>query len=110
MREVVGDRLGRLDGGDGVLEQHVIGAALVEDQREAIEVLDPPLELAAVHHPDGDGELLAPHVVEEDVLDVGLRDFDSGPGISVRLQPLGEQSCTAAMRAANRRGRRTTVD
>src|SRR3954466_3055719 len=73
VREVVGNRLGGFDGGDRVLEDQVIDAALVEDQGEPIEILDPPLELAAVHHPDRDRQLLAPHVVEEYVLDVRLR-------------------------------------
>ena len=58
-----------------IICDHVIDAALIEHQREPIEVLDPSLELAAVHHPDRDGELFAAYVVEEDVLDVGLGRF-----------------------------------
>src|SRR5262245_33749992 len=73
VREVIGHRFRRLDAGDRMLEDHVIGAALVQHEREAVEVLDASLELAAVHHPDRDGELFAPHVVEEDVLNVRLR-------------------------------------
>ena len=37
---------------DGVLEHHVIDAAVLDDQREAIEVLDAAFELAAVHQVD----------------------------------------------------------
>src|SRR5262252_4439062 len=73
MGEVIGHRFRRLDAGDRVLEDHVVGARLIEHEREAIEVLDPAFELDAVHHPDRDDELLAAHVVEEDVLDVRLR-------------------------------------
>src|SRR5262245_5396979 len=72
VREIVRHRPRRLDRRDGVLEDHVIGAAVIEHQREAIEVLDAPLELRAVHHADGDRELLAPHIVEKHVLDVRL--------------------------------------
>src|SRR3954463_5745144 len=79
VREVVGNRSRRLDRGDGVLEDQVVDAALIENQREPIEILDPSFELAAVHHPDRDRQLLAPHVVEKDVLDVG-RGFRFGGG------------------------------
>src|SRR5437016_4097473 len=70
--EVVRHGLRRTNDGDRVLEDHVIDAPVIEDEREAVEVLDAPLELAAVHHAHGDGELLAANVVQEDVLNVGL--------------------------------------
>src|SRR5262245_38293145 len=76
VREVIGDGLWRPDGRDRVLEDHLILARLIEHEREAIEVLDAAFDLAAVHHPDQDGELLAADVVQEDVLNVG-----SGLGI-----------------------------
>src|SRR5262245_51221876 len=73
VREIVRHGPRRLDGRDGVLEDHVIGAALVEHEREAIEVLDAPLELGAVHHANRDRQLFAPYIIEEHVLDVWLR-------------------------------------
>src|SRR6185312_2632057 len=63
MGEIIGHRFRRLDRGDRVLEDHVVGSRLIEHQREAIEVLDPAFELGAVHHADGDHQLLAAHVV-----------------------------------------------
>src|SRR5439155_13568283 len=54
------------------LENHVIGPAVIEDERKPIEILDATLQLAAVHHPDRDDELLAAHVVEKHVLNVRL--------------------------------------
>src|SRR4029077_17663887 len=68
--EVVRDRLGRGDHGDRVLEDHVIGAGVVEHHRKAIEILDSALELRAVHHPEWKGVVFGAHVVQEDVLDV----------------------------------------
>src|SRR5260221_3287922 len=53
MGEVVRHRFRRPNRRDRVLEDHVIGARVVEDEREAIEVLDAALELAAVHHAYG---------------------------------------------------------
>src|SRR5260370_41405637 len=75
MREIVGHRPRRADGRNRVLEDHVIGAAVIDDHGKAIEVLDPALELGSVHHPNGDGELLATDVVEKDVLEVRLGGF-----------------------------------
>src|SRR5262249_17982639 len=62
-----------LDGGDRVLEDHLVRAVRIQHEREAIEILDAPLDLLAIHHPDGHGELLATHEIEKDVLDVRLR-------------------------------------
>src|SRR5438552_2356138 len=72
MGEIVRHRFRRPNRRDRMLEDHVVRARVVEDDREAIEVLDAALELAAVHHAYGDGELLATDVVQEHVLDVGL--------------------------------------
>src|SRR6185503_3108298 len=72
-RIVVPHRARGSDGGDRVLEDHVVGAVVLDDHREAIEVLDAALEVRPVHQPDVDGQLLAPRVVEEHILDVGLR-------------------------------------
>ena len=63
----------RADRRDRVLEDHVIGAGVLDDHGEAIEVLDAPLELGAVHQADVHRQLLAPRVVQEHVLDVRLR-------------------------------------
>jgi hypothetical protein len=71
-RTVVGNRLRGANGGDRVLEDHIVGAGVIEDDRKSIEILDPAFELGAIHHPDRHGELLAAHVVQEDVLNVRL--------------------------------------
>src|SRR5206468_7300985 len=89
MGKVIGDRLRRLDRRDRVLEDHVVGAAVIEHQREAIEVLDASLELDPVHHPDRDDELLAPDVVQKDILDVRLAGFGFGCGGHQRSISLG---------------------
>src|SRR5258706_3193621 len=78
--EVVGDRLGRLDGRDRVLEDHVVGARVIEHHGRPIEVLDAAFELRSVHHPHGDRELLAADVIEKHVLDVRLGDAGFGGG------------------------------
>src|SRR5262245_26839053 len=73
MREVVGDRSRSLDRRDRVLEDHVVRAALIEHEREPIEILDASVELGPVQHADRDVELLPTHVIEEDILNVRLR-------------------------------------
>jgi hypothetical protein len=55
-----------------MLEDHVIGSGVLDDHSEAIEILDAAFEVAAIHQPDLDRELLAAREVEEDVLDVRL--------------------------------------
>src|SRR5258706_4833482 len=75
VREVVGHRLRCANRGDGVLEDHVVRARVFEHEREPLEVLDAPFELAPVHHADGHGELLTADVIEKYVLDVGLAGF-----------------------------------
>jgi hypothetical protein len=55
-----------------VLEDQLVAAIELDDHREAIEVLDARLEVAAVEEVNRHRQALAPRVVEEDVLDVGL--------------------------------------
>jgi hypothetical protein len=50
----------------------VVRPVHVDDDREAIEVLDAHLERAAVEQVKRDGETLAASVVQEDVLDIRL--------------------------------------
>ena len=71
-REVVGDGSIRGDRGNGVLEDQLIRLVGFDDDGEAIEVLDSPLKLAAVEQRDRYREPVAPCVVEENVLDIGL--------------------------------------
>ena len=59
-----------------MLEQHVIRAGNFDDDREAIEVLDPTLERFAGHQLDSNGQPLSPREVEEDVLNVRLTGAD----------------------------------
>ena len=63
-RIVVADRPRRPDRCNRVLEDHVIGAALLDDHGKAIEVLDATLEIAAVHEADLDRQLLAARVIQ----------------------------------------------
>src|SRR5262245_27382724 len=56
-----------------MLEHHVIGAVVFDDDSEAVEVLDAALEVGPVHQPDVHGQLFTTRVVQEDVLNVGLR-------------------------------------
>ena len=56
-----------------MLEDHVIGAGVLDDHGEPIEVLDPPLEVGAVHQADVHRQLFAARVIQEDILDVRLR-------------------------------------
>src|SRR3954471_24160439 len=70
--EVVRDRPRRADRRDRVLEHELVGAVYLDDHREAVEVLDARLELLAVNQLDDDGDAIAPRVVQEHVLDVGL--------------------------------------
>ena len=75
-REVIGHAARRADRGDRVLENQMIHAAMLDDERKAIEVLDTRFELAAVEQVDGDGQFLAARVIEKDVLNIrrtGLR-------------------------------------
>src|SRR5688572_3328620 len=69
---VVAHRARRADRRDGVLEHHVVGAAMLDDDGEAVEILDAPLELRAVHQPHEHREFFAARVIEKDVLNVGL--------------------------------------
>src|SRR5688572_18587442 len=71
-RVVVADGSRRTQGGDGVLEKHVIDSAGLDYHGEPIEVLDATFELRAIHEPDQDGKLLAAHVVEKHILDVRM--------------------------------------
>src|SRR5262245_54139574 len=70
--EVVRDRPRRADGGDGVFENELIAAIDLDDDREAIEILDARIELTAVEELNDDGEAIASRVIEKYVLDVGL--------------------------------------
>src|SRR5688500_15040785 len=88
--EVVGDGALRSNGGDRVLEHQVISAFDVDDHREAIEVLDPRIELAPVDQVNADRQPFAPRVVEKCVLDVRRRGRD--PGFSGDLGHLVERS------------------
>ena len=54
----------------------MVGTGMLDDHGEAIEVLDTPLEVRAIHQADVHRELFAPRVVQEDVLDVRLRDVE----------------------------------
>jgi hypothetical protein len=56
---------GRTDRGDRVLEHHVVGAIVLDDDGEAIEVLHATFEVGAVHQADVHRQLLASRVVEE---------------------------------------------
>src|SRR5688572_21292008 len=67
---VAADAARRADGRDGVLEDQVVDAAVIHDQGEAIEVLDPPFHRLTVEELNHDGQLLAAGIVQEDVLDV----------------------------------------
>src|SRR5947208_1833099 len=100
MREIVGNRLRRLNRGNRVLEDHMVGAAVIQHQREAIEVLDAAFELDPIHHPDRDDELLAPDVVQEDILDVRLAGFGFGCGGHQRSISLGTRSWRRRIAAA----------
>jgi hypothetical protein len=72
-REVVGDGTVGTDGRDGVLEHHVVDAFVIDDQREAIEVLDATLEHLPIHEADLHDEPLATRRIQEHVLNVGGR-------------------------------------
>src|SRR5690606_30687732 len=56
-------------------EDQVVHPAVLDDESEAIEVLDAGVELPAVEQVDADRQLLAARVVEEDVLDVRRTGF-----------------------------------
>ena len=71
---VVAHRARRSDRRDGMLEHHVVGAGVLDDHGEAIEVLDPPFEVRSIHQADVHRQLFAPRVVQEDVLNVRLRN------------------------------------
>src|SRR5262245_28983536 len=71
--EVVCDRPRRADGGDSVLEHELIGTIDFNDHRKSSEILDARIELAAGKETNNDGKTIAPSVIEEHVLDVGLR-------------------------------------
>jgi hypothetical protein len=71
-RVVITYRPRRPDGRNGVLEDHVVGTGMLDDHCEAIEVLDPSLELGAIHEPHQYGKLFTSSVIEEDVLNVRL--------------------------------------
>src|SRR5215510_11283084 len=106
MREVVRDRLRGLDGGNRVLEDHVIAAALIEHEREAIEVLDASFELTAVHHSNRDRELLAADVVEKDVLNIRLAVFQFRGGRHMCRPGASPRRWSPLIR----QGRRTNLD
>jgi hypothetical protein len=68
--EVVSDGALR---GNGVLEHQVIGTVDLDDNREAVEILDARIKLASVDQMHADSEMLAPSVVEKHVLNVQQR-------------------------------------
>ena len=70
--EIVGDRARCADCGYRVLEHELIGAVDFHDHREPVEILDPGIELPAVEKMNDDRESIAPCVIQEHVLDVGL--------------------------------------
>src|SRR6185503_3761798 len=55
-RVVVAHGARRADRRDRVLEHHMVGAAVLDDHREAIEVLDAAFEVGAVHQSDLHGQ------------------------------------------------------
>jgi hypothetical protein len=58
------------DRGDGVLEDHLIAVARLEDEGELVERADETRDPLAVGEEDGDARVVLPGVVEEVVLDV----------------------------------------
>ncbi len=53
-RSSVADAARGTDGGDRVLENHAIGALVIDDHGEAVEVLDARFDILAIHQPDDD--------------------------------------------------------
>src|SRR5262245_28862178 len=70
---VVAHRTRGANGGDRVLEDHVIGTVVLDNDGKAVEVLDAALEIGPVHEPDLHRQPFATRVVQEHVLNVGLR-------------------------------------
>ena len=62
----------RVDRGDRVLEDQLVGVVDFDNHREAIEMLDASLELAAIEEADRHGQTVPACGVEEQVLDIGL--------------------------------------
>src|SRR5262245_9778822 len=79
-REIVRDRSQACDGRDGMLEDQMVGAFDLDDEGEAIEALDASLEVPAVHEMNADRQPITPRVIQEDVLNVGLRWRGRQPG------------------------------
>src|SRR5829696_9722753 len=86
------------DARDGVFEQHLVGTGLIDDEREAVEVPDPSLDLLTVHQADRHDKPFPPGEVEEGVLNVRLRGVWSCFG-GVRHQPCGSRSAVSARTA-----------
>src|SRR5215510_14900007 len=93
VREVVRDRARGLDRGDRVLEHEQIGAFDFDHDGELVEVLDAGVELPAIYQVDRDRHAIAPRVVQEGVLNVGL---SRGRGAWFRY--LGHQGASPRVR------------
>src|SRR6266850_309633 len=91
-REVIRHRALRADRGDGVLEYELVGAVDLDDHRETIEVLDAAVELASIEKVNHDREAIAPRIIQEHVLDVGLRRRRTG------FRNLGHQRTSPRLR------------
>src|SRR5262245_47421300 len=103
VREVVRDRASGLDRGDRVLEHELIRALDLDHDRELVEVLDAGVELPAVHQVDGHRHAIAPRVVQEGVLNVGL---SRGRGAWFRY--LGHQGASPRVRTPREASRLST--
>ena len=106
-RIVIPHGAGRTNRRDRMLEHHVIGAVVLDDDREAIEVLDAALEVRPVHQSDVHGQLFTTRVVQEDVLNVGLRRrgtrlTDAGP-LDCSPWPRGRATSSRVSRVGLRR-------
>ena len=87
---VAADAARRADRRNRVLEHEVVDAGVIDDQREAIEVLDAAFDRLAVEELDDDGQLLASGVVQEDVLDVRRASrLRLAAGLAARSGPMG---------------------
>src|SRR6476660_5543204 len=102
--EVVGDGPRRADRCDRVLEHQLIGAVDFHNDGKPIEILDASVELPPVDEMNDDGDAVAPCVVQEYVLDIGLRR-----GRSLLFSDLGHQEssprhpCMASASSTRRR-------
>src|SRR4030095_1453340 len=101
--EVVRDRSRCADRGDGVLEDELIAAIDFDDDREPIEILDARVELTTVEQVNDDGETIAARVIEEHVLDVGLRCGRSLFSDLGHQEPSPRHPCMASASSTRRR-------